>query len=86
MNITQLLKNYEKICLNFESEDKEELKKTAYDPRFQNSGKLPFPGNNPPEQNSFLHNRFRFRNVLFPTGKEASKSGNYKNGIFKAFA
>ena len=27
MNITQLLKNYEKICLNFKSEDEEELKK-----------------------------------------------------------
>ena len=26
MNITQLLKNYEKICLCFESEDEEELK------------------------------------------------------------
>ena len=27
MNITQLLKNYEKICLSFESQDEEELKK-----------------------------------------------------------
>ena len=27
MNITQLLKNYEKICLGFESEDEVELKK-----------------------------------------------------------
>ena len=27
MNITQLLKNYEKICLSFESEDEVELKK-----------------------------------------------------------
>ncbi len=86
MNITQLLKNYEKICLSFESEDEVELKKTAYDPRLQNTGRFPFAGNNPPEQNPFFYNRFRFRDVLFSTGKEASKIRNYKNGIFKAFA
>ena len=77
MNITQLLKNYEKICLSFESEDEVELKKTAYDPRLQNTGRFPFAGNNPPEQDPFFYNRFCFRNVLFPIGMETPEIRNF---------
>ena len=55
-----------------------ETKKTAYDPRLQNTKRFPFAGNNPPEQNPFFYNRFCFRNV-FQSAKEKLK----EKGIIK---